>query len=54
MSCFENQVVAITGAGSGIDRCLAQQCAEKGARLALSDVNSHAEKRQPQYEYEGL
>jgi short-subunit dehydrogenase len=41
MSCFQNKVVAITGSGSGIGRCLAQQCAEKGARLALSDVNAH-------------
>jgi short-subunit dehydrogenase len=41
MSCFQSKVVAITGAGSGIGRCLVQQCAEKGARLALSDVNAH-------------
>ncbi len=40
MSCFKNKVVVITGAGSGIGRCLAQQCAAKGAQLALSDVNA--------------
>jgi NAD(P)-dependent dehydrogenase (short-subunit alcohol dehydrogenase family) len=34
MSCFQSKVAAITGAGSGIGRCLAQQRAEKGARLA--------------------
>jgi len=41
MSCFNSKVIVITGAGSGIGRCLAQQCAVKGARLALSDVNAH-------------
>jgi len=40
MSVFENKVVVITGAGSGIGRALAQQFAAKGARLALSDVNA--------------
>lgn len=38
MSCFKNKVVVITG--SGIGRCLAQQCAAKGAQLALSDINA--------------
>jgi short-subunit dehydrogenase len=41
MRCFHGKVVAITGAGSGIGRCLARQCAEKGARLALSDIDAH-------------
>lgn len=36
---LQNSVIAITGAGSGIGRALALQCAQKGARLALSDVN---------------
>jgi NAD(P)-dependent dehydrogenase (short-subunit alcohol dehydrogenase family) len=40
MSAFENKVVVITGAGSGIGRALAQQFAAKGARLALSDINA--------------
>jgi NAD(P)-dependent dehydrogenase (short-subunit alcohol dehydrogenase family) len=39
MSVFANKVVAVTGAGSGIGRALAQHLAAKGARLALSDVN---------------
>jgi NAD(P)-dependent dehydrogenase (short-subunit alcohol dehydrogenase family) len=33
------KVVAITGAGSGIGRALAQLAAERGAKLALSDWN---------------
>jgi len=40
MSIFNNKVVVITGAGSGIGRAMAQQLAAKGARLALSDVNA--------------
>jgi|APFre7841882724_1041349.scaffolds.fasta_scaffold00190_8 NAD(P)-dependent dehydrogenase (short-subunit alcohol dehydrogenase family) len=40
MSRFNGKVVVITGAGSGIGRALAQQLATRGARLALSDVNT--------------
>ena len=40
MRSFSGKVVVITGAGSGIGRALAQQLARKGARLALSDVNT--------------
>lgn len=40
MKSFSGKIVVITGAGSGIGRALAQQLATKGARLALSDVNT--------------
>lgn len=39
MKNFSNKVAAITGAGSGIGRQLALELAERGAELALSDVN---------------
>ena len=39
---LKNAVVAITGAGSGIGRALAVQCAQEGALLALSDVSEKA------------
>ena len=39
MNRFHGQVVAITGAGSGIGRALAQNLAARGARLALADYN---------------
>ena len=34
-----NKVVVVTGAGSGIGRCLAQQLHAIGTKLAISDVN---------------
>lgn len=39
MSIFRESVAVITGAGSGMGRCLAQQLAAQGASLALADVN---------------
>src|SRR6516165_6042094 len=39
---LDNKVVAITGAGAGIGRALAEQLADRGARLALSDVDQDA------------
>lgn len=39
MSFLSAGVAVITGAGSGIGRCLAQQLAAMGSSLALSDVN---------------
>jgi NAD(P)-dependent dehydrogenase (short-subunit alcohol dehydrogenase family) len=40
MRDFNGKVAAITGAGSGIGRALALELAGRGARLALSDVDS--------------
>jgi NAD(P)-dependent dehydrogenase (short-subunit alcohol dehydrogenase family) len=39
---FQGQVVAITGAGSGIGRAMAQYLAARGAMLALADYNQAA------------
>ncbi len=39
MSSFAGKVAVITGAGSGIGRALALNLAQKGAKLALSDVD---------------
>ena len=40
MSSFEGKVAVITGAGSGIGRALALNLAKKGAKLALSDIDT--------------
>ena len=39
MKSFDDKVVVITGAGSGIGRALSLNLARQGARLALSDVD---------------
>lgn len=39
MRDFHDKVIAITGAGGGIGRALAEAFAREGARLALNDVN---------------
>jgi butyryl-CoA dehydrogenase len=39
MKSFDGSVAAITGAGSGIGRALAQDLARRGAHLALSDID---------------
>src|SRR5262250_792787 len=42
MAFLNEGVAVITGAGSGMGRCLAQQLAAKGLGLALSDLNEKA------------
>lgn len=39
---FNRKIAVITGAGSGIGRTLAQQLAEAGAQLAISDISGEA------------
>lgn len=39
MRTLDGKVVVITGAGSGIGRALALECAGRGSLLAISDVN---------------
>jgi NADP-dependent 3-hydroxy acid dehydrogenase YdfG len=39
MRTLDGKVVVITGAGSGIGRALAVECARRGALVALSDIN---------------
>jgi NADP-dependent 3-hydroxy acid dehydrogenase YdfG len=39
---FEGQVIAITGAGSGFGKLLAESLSASGAKLVLSDVNEEA------------
>jgi NAD(P)-dependent dehydrogenase (short-subunit alcohol dehydrogenase family) len=39
MTFFSERVAVVTGAGSGMGRCLAQELAAGGASVALADVN---------------
>ena len=39
MNNFNGKVAVVTGAGSGIGRCLATQLAQQGCSVALADIN---------------
>jgi len=42
MTDFNNKVVVITGAASGIGRGIAEKCAKEGMRVVLSDIEEKA------------
>ena len=42
MRSLEGKVALLTGAGSGIGRCVAGELARKGARLILTDLSEEA------------
>ena len=48
---MEGRVAVITGAGSGIGRALALNLAEKGTRLALSDIDADGPTNQATTDY---
>ncbi|GAA3533517.1 short-chain type dehydrogenase/reductase [Aeromicrobium flavum] len=41
MTYFTGKVAVVTGAGSGIGRALALELVQRGARVAISDVDAH-------------
>lgn len=40
MTSLKGKAVVITGTGSGIGRALALECARRGARLLLADIDA--------------
>jgi NADP-dependent 3-hydroxy acid dehydrogenase YdfG len=42
MKNLSGKVIALTGAGSGIGRCLAIQLAQHGSHLSLSDIDEQS------------